>query len=113
MSKQLKKKKKKRKNHMRTAKLPTDEKTQILLMPPDDNSAESELFDDEYVDEETGGMYLHKEDIHLIYNALKAYKPVGEENNLHGVLLEEFEELLVVDYGERLPGFEFMDEEDE
>ena len=26
--------------------------------------------------------------------------------------LEEFEELLVVDYGEKLPGFEFMDEEE-
>jgi hypothetical protein len=107
-----KKKQKKRKNQIRTGKLPKDEKTQILLMPPDDNSSESELFDDEDVDEETGGMYLHKEDIRLIYNALKAYKPVGEENNLHGVLLEEFEELLVVDYGERLPGFEFMDEEE-
>ena len=112
MSKQLKKKKRKTKNHIRTAKLPTDEKTQILLMPPDDNSAKSELFEDENIDEETGGMYLHKEDIHLLYNALKAYKPVGEENNLHGVLLEELEELLVVEYGVRLPGFEFMDEED-
>ena len=88
---------------LRTGKLPKREKTQILLMPPDDNSSESELFDDEDMDEETGGMYLHKEDIRLIYNALKAYKPVGEENHLHGVLLEEFEELLVVDYGEPFP----------
>ena len=98
--------------HIRTGKLPKEEKTQILLMPPDDNSAESELFEDEDMDEETGGMYLHKEDIRLLYNALKEYKPIGEENTLHGVLLEEFEELLVVDYGEKLPGFEFMDEEE-
>jgi hypothetical protein len=103
-----KKQQKKRRMQIRTGKLPKDEKTQILLMPPDDNSAKSELFDDEEMDEETGGMYLHKEDIRLIYNALKEYKPVGEENNLHGLLLEEFEELLVVDYGEKLPGFEFI-----
>jgi hypothetical protein len=63
------KQQKKRKNHLRTGKLPKDEKTQILLMPPDDNSAESELFEDEDMDEETGGMYLHKEDIHLIYRS--------------------------------------------
>src|SRR5438067_13450682 len=113
MAKQKKKKKqKKRKNHIRTGKLPKDEKTQILLMPPDDNAAQSKLFEDEDVDEETGGMYLHKEDIRLLYNALKAYKPVGEENNLHGILLEEFEELLAVEYGEKLPGFEFMEEEE-
>jgi hypothetical protein len=106
------KKKKKRKMHIRTGKLPKEEKTQILLMPPDNNSTESELFEDEDMDEETGGMYLHKEDIRFIYNALKAYKPIGEENTLHGVLLEEFEELLVVDYGEKLPGFEFLDAEE-
>ena len=111
MSRQ-KKKQKKRKNYLRKGKLPKDEKSQILLIPPDDNFAESELFEDEGSDEETGAMYLHKEDIRLLYNALKSYKPVGEENNLHGVLLEEFEELLVVDYGVRLPGFEYLDEDE-
>jgi hypothetical protein len=108
-----KKQQKKRKMQIRTSKLPKGEKTQILLMPPDDNSAESELFDDEEMDDEAGGMYLQKEDIRLIYHALKEYKPVGEEDTLHGVLLEEFEEILVVDYGVKLPGFEFMDEEDD
>ena len=72
-------------------------------MPPDDNSAESELFEEEDMDEETGGMYLHKEDVRLIYNALQAYTPTGDEKNLHGVLVEEFEEILVVDYGEPFP----------
>jgi hypothetical protein len=49
----------------------------------------------------------------LIYNALKNYKPTGDEEVLYETLLEQFEELLVVDYGVRLPGFEFMDEEDD
>ena len=112
MAKQ-RKKKKKRKMQIRTGKLPQEEKTHILLMPPDDNSAESELFEDEAWDEETGGIYLHKEDVRFIYNALQAYTPTGDEKNVHGVLMEEFEELLVVEYGEKLPGFEFMDEEDD
>ena len=102
MAKQ-KKKKKKRKNQIRTGKLPKDEKTQILLIPPEDNSAKSEHFEDEDLDEETGGMYLHKEDIRLIYNALKEYKPTEDEDVLHSTLLEEFEEILVVDYGEPFP----------
>jgi hypothetical protein len=103
MAKKKKKKHKKRKIQIRTGKLLNEEKTQILLMPPDDNSAESELFEEEDMDEETGGMYLHKEDVRLIYNALQAYTPTGDEKNLHGVLVEEFEEILVVDYGEPFP----------
>jgi hypothetical protein len=103
MAKKKKKKYKKRKIQIRTGKLLNEEKTQILLMPPDDNSAESELFEEEDMDEETGGMYLHKEDVRLIYNALQAYTPTGDEKNLHGVLVEEFEEILVVDYGEPFP----------
>ena len=72
-------------------------------MPPDDQSAESPYFEDGDVDDDTGGMYLHKEDIRLIYNALRDYKPMKQETHLHSVLLEEFEEILVVDYGEPFP----------
>jgi hypothetical protein len=94
---------KKRKNQQRTGKLPKAEKTQILLMPPDDGSSESPYFEDEDVDDDTGGMYLHKEDIRLISNALREYKPAEKEAHLHSVLIEEFEEILVVDYGEPFP----------
>src|SRR5215208_6375111 len=82
----------------------------VILMNDVETAEEEDLDED---DEYDSGMYLEKDDIQLIYNALKEYKPVGEENNLHGVLLEEFEELLVVNFGVRLPGFEFMDEEDD
>jgi hypothetical protein len=72
-------------------------------MPPEDDSAESPYFDDEDADDETGGMYLHKEDIKLIHNALRDYKPTEKEAHLHSVLVEEFEEILVVDYDEPFP----------
>jgi len=94
-----KKKKAKKKNAIKV----------ILMNDVETNDEKEPDKDDDY----DSGMYLEKEDVQLIYKALKEYKPVGEENNLHGVLLEEFEELLVVDFGVRLPGFEFMDEEDD
>jgi hypothetical protein len=50
-----------------------------------------------------GGMFLDKESIQLIYNALSTYKPTEDEEHLHSVLLEEFEEILVVDYKEPYP----------
>lgn len=50
--------------------------------------------------ENTGGMSLEKEDIQLIYNALKAYTPKAKEEHLLSVLLEEFEEILAVDFAE-------------
>ena len=81
----------------------------VILMNDVETAEEEDLDEDDDYD---SGMYLEKEDVQLIYKALKEYKPVGEENNLHGVLLEEFEELLVVDFGVRLPGFEFMDDEE-
>jgi hypothetical protein len=43
-------------------------------------------------------MFLEKEDVQLIYHALREYKPAEQETHLHSVLLEEFEEILVVDY---------------
>jgi hypothetical protein len=48
-------------------------------------------------------MYLDKESIQIIYNALHEYKPTEGEVHLHSVLLEEFEEILVVDYNEPYP----------
>jgi hypothetical protein len=69
----------------------------VILSTDEETAGEEEDIDED--DDYDSGMYLEKEDVQLIYNALKEYKPVGEENNLHGVLLEEFEELLVVDYG--------------
>jgi hypothetical protein len=68
--------------------------------------------EDDVMDEDESGMFLEKEDVQLIYNALKHYKPTEDEEVLHGTLLESFEETLVVDYGVKLPGFEFMDEEE-
>ena len=101
MSVQKKKKKKKAKK---------ENAIKVILMN-NVNTAEEEDLDED--DEEESGMYLDKEDVLLIYNALKEYKPTEDEDVLHSTLFEEFEEILVVNYGVRLPGFEFMDEEDD
>jgi hypothetical protein len=98
MAKQKKKKKAKKENA-----------TKVLLMT-DEQTDEEEDLDDE---DEENGIHLEKEDVQLIYNALKHYKPTGDEDVLYETLLEQFEEMLVVDYGVKLPGSEFMDEEDE
>jgi hypothetical protein len=74
-------------------------KTKIILVPADDISSEEDR--EEEFDE--GGMFLDKESIQLIYNALSTYKPTEREEHLHSVLLEEFEEILVVDYNEPYP----------
>ena len=58
---------------------------------------------EEDIEEHEGGMFLEKEDVQLIYNALREYKPNAKEAHLHSVLLEEFEEILVVDYDEIPP----------
>jgi hypothetical protein len=83
-----KKKNKKTKRGMRT---------KIILVPDDERVSENEG------DEDEGGMFLEKEDIQLIYNALSRYKPTEDEEHLHSVLLEQFEEILVVDYNEPFP----------
>jgi hypothetical protein len=72
-------------------------KTKIILVPDDDGDLEDEG------DKDAGGMFLEKEDTQLIYNALSRYKPTEDEERLHSVLLEEFEEILVVDYNEPFP----------
>jgi hypothetical protein len=71
--------------------------TKIILVPADEKASEDKENEDE------GGMFLDKESIKLIYNALSIYKPTGDEEHLHSVLLEEFEEILVVDYNEPYP----------
>jgi hypothetical protein len=60
-----------------------------------------EINDDE--EEDAGGMFIEKEDIQLIYNALRDYKPTDEEAALHSALLESFDEMLVVDYDVPFP----------
>ena len=77
--------------------------TKVTLVPADDLSAGDEDIDAEEKEEEESGMFLDKEDIQLIFNALSKYIPTEREGHLHGILLEEFEEILVVDYGEPFP----------
>jgi hypothetical protein len=74
-------------------------RTKITLVPADDISSEEDS--NEEFDE--GGMFLDKESIQIIYNALHEYKPTEDEVHLHSVMLEEFEEILVVDYNEPYP----------
>jgi hypothetical protein len=107
MSLQLKKKKKKKTNKENAIK---------IILSTDEEAEEAENLAEEDIDEEEdneGGMYMEKEDVQLIYNALKHYKPTGTELALYDTWLEMFEETLVVDFGVRLPGFEDWDEEDD
>ncbi len=74
-------------------------KTKVILVQADDISSvenREEEFDE-------GGMFLDKESIQIIFNALREYKPTEDEEHLLSVLLEEFEEILVVDYKEPYP----------
>jgi hypothetical protein len=82
--------------------------TKVILMK--DADTDDEEIDEE--DEDESGIYLDKASVQIIYNALSHYTPTTDEENVYGVLHEEFEEMLVVEYGVRLPGFEFMDEEE-
>jgi hypothetical protein len=76
------------------------DQTKIILVPADDISSEEKDGEEEF---DEGGIFLDKESIQLIYNALSTYKPTEDEEHLHSVLLEEFEEILVVDYNEPYP----------
>jgi superfamily II DNA helicase RecQ len=51
-------------------------------------------------EEATGGILLEKEDIRLIYKALRGYTPTDKEEQLYGILVETFEELLATEYTE-------------
>jgi hypothetical protein len=46
-------------------------------------------------------MLVEKEHLQLLYHALKTYKPPEDEKVQHMMLLETYEEILVVDYGEK------------
>ena len=48
--------------------------------------------------ESTGGILLEKEDIKLIYKALRSYTPTEKEEQLYDILVESFEELLTIEY---------------
>jgi hypothetical protein len=78
------KKKKKKAKEPRTRLIPPGE-----AMPEDDEMEDGER-----------GVYLEKEDVQVIYNALKQYKPTtAKEEQLLDIWLEEFDMMLVVDYG--------------
>jgi hypothetical protein len=87
------------KGKKKTKKTKQDRQTKLSIVPADDISSQEDH--DEDFDE--GGMYLEKEELKIIYNALNSYKPTEKEDHLHSVLLEQFEEILVVDYNEPYP----------
>jgi hypothetical protein len=49
-------------------------------------------------EEAAGGILLEKEDIQLLYKALRSYTPTEKEEQLRGILVESFEELLATEY---------------
>ena len=73
-----------------------------IILSTDEEIDEAEDLDE---DEDGGGIYLEKEDVLLIYKALKHYKPTGEDEEMtHEMLVEQFEEILIVDYKIKLSG---------
>ena len=85
------------KGKKKTKKTKKGMQTKIIPVPADKGALEDK--ENEY----EGGMFLDKESVQLIYNALHEYKPTNKEEHLLSVLLEEFEEILVVDYNEPSP----------
>ena len=80
----LKKKKKQKTKEPRTRIIPPGED-----MPEDDE-----------MDEDEGGVFMEKEDVELLYNALKSYKPTtDEEDVLRDIWLEQFDMILVATHG--------------
>ncbi len=65
----------KKKKHKKTKK---GMQTKITLVPAREEASE---------DEDEGGMFLDKESIQLIYNALSTYKPTEKEEHLHSMML--------------------------
>jgi hypothetical protein len=68
--------------------------TKLFYVPPEENRAVEDEEDD------ADGMFLEKEDMRILLNALRSYKPTPEEEQRHDLLLEELEEILVIDYNE-------------
>jgi hypothetical protein len=54
--------------------------------------------EDSNSEEAEGRIFLTKDDIRLIYKALRYYSPTEKEAHLHGILVESFEELLATEY---------------
>jgi hypothetical protein len=54
--------------------------------------------EDSNSEEAEGEIFLTKDDIWLIYKALRYYSPTGKEEQLYDVLVESFEELLATEY---------------
>jgi hypothetical protein len=54
--------------------------------------------EDSNSEEAEGGIFLTKDDIRLIYKALRYYTPTEKEAQLHGILVESFEEMLASEY---------------
>jgi hypothetical protein len=89
----LKKKKKKKGKKQNAIK---------VILSTDEEAEDAENLD---LDDEEGGMYLEKEDMLVIYKALKNYKPVNDDEEMvYEMLLEQCEESLVVDYKVKLRG---------
>jgi hypothetical protein len=75
-----------------------DKKTKELrtrIIPPGEDMPE-----DDEMDEDEGGVFMEKEDVELLYNALKSYKPTtSEEDVLRDIWLEQFDMILVSTHG--------------
>jgi hypothetical protein len=96
MSLQKKKQKAKKKNAIKVI-LSTAEGANDENEPDEDDIDEDDDYD--------SGMYLEKEDVQVIYNALKNYKPVNDDEEMvYELLVEQVEESLVVDYKVKLRG---------
>jgi len=97
-----------RKKKKQKKKADKKQATKIIPMTDEMNQeAQNRSVDEEDIDEEDdeSGMYLEKEDMLLLYKALKYYKPVNEDEEMtHEMLIEQLEEMLVIDYKVKLPG---------
>jgi hypothetical protein len=71
---------KKEKPKNKSAKAESLARTRLIL-PGEEMPAAEDITENE------GGMFLEKEDVRLIYQALREYKPAAKEAHLHSVLL--------------------------
>jgi hypothetical protein len=73
-------------------------RTKQKKTPPSSSPSQQWGGEDNKSDEAEGGIFLTKDDIRLIYKALRYYSPTEKEAHVHGILVEEFEELLATEY---------------
>ena len=63
--------------------------------------------EEDEMDEDEEGVFMEKEDVQLIYNALMSYKPTtAKEDQLRDIWLEEFDMMLVVNHGKPMEGMD-------